>query len=50
MIAMRLTATTRLMQADLQIPRYYFGKQSADMLEAINNIRGDLRSHSRRIG
>lgn len=26
------------------------GQQSADMLEAINSIRGDLLSHSRRIG
>lgn len=27
-----------------------FGKQSADMLDAINSIKGDLLSHSRRIG
>lgn len=33
----------RLLKQDL-------GKQSADMLEAINSIRGDLLSHSRRLG
>lgn len=27
-----------------------FGQQSADMLEAINSIKGDLLSHSRRTG